>query len=102
MTLRLGLLSTADINSKLLGGARVAEGVEVVAVASRTRERAEAFAAVRAPAMTFSAMRAVERMPHRTGGMSPRDIPPRGSPSGRFPVMLVQTGPGPSGRPSPP
>ena len=45
MTLRLGLLSTAAINSKLLGGARVAEGVEVVAVASRTRERAEAFAA---------------------------------------------------------
>ena len=45
MTLRLGLLSTADINRKLLGGARVAEGVEVVAVASRDRERAEAFAA---------------------------------------------------------
>jgi xylose dehydrogenase (NAD/NADP) len=45
MTVRLGLLSTADINRKLLGGARVAEGVEVVAVASRERERAEAFAA---------------------------------------------------------
>ena len=45
MTLRLGLLSTADINRKLLGGARVAEGVEVVAVASRERERAEAYAA---------------------------------------------------------
>ena len=45
MTLRLGLLSTADINRKLLGGARVAEGVEVVAVASRDRERAEAYAA---------------------------------------------------------
>ena len=45
MTLRLGLLSTADINRALLGGARVAEGVEVVAVASRTRERAEAYAA---------------------------------------------------------
>ena len=45
MTLRLGLLSTADINRKLLGGARVAEGVEVVAVASRDLERAEAYAA---------------------------------------------------------
>ena len=45
MTLRLGLLSTAAINRSLLGGARVAEGVEVVAVASRDRERAEAYAA---------------------------------------------------------
>jgi D-xylose 1-dehydrogenase (NADP+, D-xylono-1,5-lactone-forming) len=45
MTLRLGLLSTANINLKLLGGARAAEGVEVVAVASRSRERAAAYAA---------------------------------------------------------
>ena len=45
MTLRLGLLSTAAINRALLGGARVAEGVDVVAVASRDRERAEAYAA---------------------------------------------------------
>ena len=45
MTLRLGLLSTASINRAILGGARVADGVEVVAVASRERERAEAFAA---------------------------------------------------------
>jgi D-xylose 1-dehydrogenase (NADP+, D-xylono-1,5-lactone-forming) len=45
MTLRLGLLSTANINQKLLGGARAAEGVEVVAVASRDGARAEAFAA---------------------------------------------------------
>ena len=45
MTLRLGLLSTAAINAKLLGGVRAAEGVEVVAVASRDRERAEAYAA---------------------------------------------------------
>ena len=45
MTLRVGLLSTAAINRSLLGGARVAEGVEVVAVASRSRERAEAYAA---------------------------------------------------------
>ena len=45
MTLRVGLLSTANINRLLLGGARAAEGVEVVAVASRERARAEAFAA---------------------------------------------------------
>jgi D-xylose 1-dehydrogenase (NADP+, D-xylono-1,5-lactone-forming) len=45
MTLRLGLLSTADINLKLLGGVRAAEGVEAVAVASRDAERAGAFAA---------------------------------------------------------
>ena len=43
--LRVGLLSTANINRLLLGGARAAEGVEVVAVASRDRERAESFAA---------------------------------------------------------
>jgi xylose dehydrogenase (NAD/NADP) len=45
MTLRLGLLSTANINGKLLGGVRAAEGVEVVAVASRDGARAEAYAA---------------------------------------------------------
>jgi len=45
MTLRLGLLSTANINLKLLGGVAAAEGVEAVAVASREGERAEAFAA---------------------------------------------------------
>jgi predicted dehydrogenase len=45
MTLRLGLLSTASINAKLLGGASAAEGVEVVAVASRDGARAEAYAA---------------------------------------------------------
>jgi predicted dehydrogenase len=44
MTLRLGLLSTANINRKLLAGARVADGVEVLAVASRDLRRAEAFA----------------------------------------------------------
>jgi predicted dehydrogenase len=43
--LRVGLLSTANINRLLLGGARAAEGVEVVAVASRERERAESYAA---------------------------------------------------------
>jgi D-xylose 1-dehydrogenase (NADP+, D-xylono-1,5-lactone-forming) len=45
MTLRVGLLSTANINRKLLGGARAAEGVDVVAVASRSAERAETYAA---------------------------------------------------------
>ena len=45
MTLRLGLLSTANINRKLLGGVRAAEGVEAVAVGSRDGARAEAYAA---------------------------------------------------------
>jgi xylose dehydrogenase (NAD/NADP) len=45
MTLRLGLLSTANINLKLLGGVRAAEGVEAVAIASRDAARAEAYAA---------------------------------------------------------
>ncbi len=39
-----GILSTAAINLKLLAGARGAEGAAVVAVASRERQRAEAFA----------------------------------------------------------
>jgi xylose dehydrogenase (NAD/NADP) len=43
--LRVGLLSTANINRLLLGGARAAEGVEVVAVASRQLDGAEAYAA---------------------------------------------------------
>ena len=41
---RWGILSTARINEKLLAGAREADGVEVVAVGSRDRERGEAFA----------------------------------------------------------
>ena len=43
--LRLGLLSTAKITGAILGGARVAAGADVVAVASRDRARARAFAA---------------------------------------------------------
>ncbi len=39
-----GLISTADINGKLLAGARASEEVEVVAVASRTAPRAEEYA----------------------------------------------------------
>ena len=42
--LRLGLLSTAKITGAILDGARVAAGADVVAVASRDRPRAEAFA----------------------------------------------------------
>ena len=45
MTLRIGLLSTASINLALLGGARAADGVDVVAVASRWADRAESYAA---------------------------------------------------------
>jgi predicted dehydrogenase len=43
--LRLGLLSTAAINRQILGGARETDRVEIVAVASRDRARADAYAA---------------------------------------------------------
>jgi D-xylose 1-dehydrogenase (NADP+, D-xylono-1,5-lactone-forming) len=45
MTLRVGLLSTADINAKLLAGARATDAAEVVAVASRDSGRARDYAA---------------------------------------------------------
>jgi xylose dehydrogenase (NAD/NADP) len=41
---RFGILSTARINLKVLAGARKSDRVEVVAVASRDRARAEAYA----------------------------------------------------------
>ncbi len=43
--MRLGLLSTANINRAILAGAAETERVEVVAVASRDEARAEAYAA---------------------------------------------------------
>ena len=43
--LRVGILSTAKINDAILEGARRSAGAEVVAVASRDRGRAEAYAA---------------------------------------------------------
>jgi xylose dehydrogenase (NAD/NADP) len=42
---RWGLLSTADINSELIPVIRASERGELVAVASRERERAQAYAA---------------------------------------------------------
>jgi predicted dehydrogenase len=45
MGLRLGLLSTAHINEKLVAGARLVDEVDVVAAASRDVNRAEAQAA---------------------------------------------------------
>ncbi len=44
MPVKWGILSTANINRLFLAGARQAEGVEVIAVASRERARAESFA----------------------------------------------------------
>lgn len=44
MGLRLGLLSTARINRSIADGARASGAVDVVAVASRRPERAEAHA----------------------------------------------------------
>jgi xylose dehydrogenase (NAD/NADP) len=43
--MRLGLLSTADINRKLVAGARLVDEVDVVAVASRSLDRASEHAA---------------------------------------------------------
>jgi D-xylose 1-dehydrogenase (NADP+, D-xylono-1,5-lactone-forming) len=43
--LRVGILSPAKINDAILAGARASAGAEVVAVASRDRGRAEAYAA---------------------------------------------------------
>src|SRR2546423_8463906 len=39
-----GILSTADINRKVIPGAHASDKVELVAVASRDRARAEAYA----------------------------------------------------------
>ena len=42
--MRLGLLSTADINRKVIPGARASDKVDLIAVASRDRARAEEYA----------------------------------------------------------
>ncbi|MBD0290655.1 MAG: Gfo/Idh/MocA family oxidoreductase [Thermoleophilia bacterium] len=44
MSFRVGLLSTARINREILAGASQSDAVDVVAVASRERSRAEAYA----------------------------------------------------------
>jgi len=44
MSLRLGLLSTANINRLVLAGARASDDVEAVAVASRDEAKAESYA----------------------------------------------------------
>lgn len=44
MALRLGLLSTAQINRDILNGAALTDAVDVIAVASRDPERAQAYA----------------------------------------------------------
>src|SRR5579862_2830955 len=40
-----GIVSTADINRKVIPGAKLSDKVELVGVASRTQERADAYAA---------------------------------------------------------
>src|SRR4051812_29572052 len=42
--LRVGLLSTARINDAVIGGAEASDGIEIVAAASRSRERADVYA----------------------------------------------------------
>jgi len=44
MTMRLGIVSTADINRKVIPGAHASEKVELVAVASRDQARADEYA----------------------------------------------------------
>jgi predicted dehydrogenase len=44
MAVKWGIMSTADINRLFLAGAREADGVEIVAVASRDQNRAAAYA----------------------------------------------------------
>jgi D-xylose 1-dehydrogenase (NADP+, D-xylono-1,5-lactone-forming) len=44
MPMRLGIVSTADINRKVIPGARASDKVELVAVASRDQARAEEYA----------------------------------------------------------
>jgi D-xylose 1-dehydrogenase (NADP+, D-xylono-1,5-lactone-forming) len=44
MGMRLGIVSTADINRKVIPGAHASEKIELVAVASRERRRAEEYA----------------------------------------------------------
>jgi len=44
MGMRLGIVSTADINRKVIPGAHASEKVDLVAVASRDQERAEKYA----------------------------------------------------------
>ena len=46
MAVKWGILSTADINKKLLAGAAESDDVDVVAVGSRNLERAEEFAQI--------------------------------------------------------
>jgi xylose dehydrogenase (NAD/NADP) len=45
MAVRWGIISTADINRKVIPGARASEDVDLIAVASRDRRRAEEYAA---------------------------------------------------------
>jgi len=42
--MRLGLLSTADINRKVIPGAHASDKIELIAVASREQRRAEEYA----------------------------------------------------------
>ena len=44
MAMRLGIVSTADINRKVIPGAHASEKVDLVAVASRDQQRADEYA----------------------------------------------------------
>jgi predicted dehydrogenase len=59
MTLRVGLISTANINGAVLRGAALAEGVAVTAVASRDADRASAYAAAHMIPSSYSSYEAL-------------------------------------------
>ena len=44
MSVRFGIISTADINRKVIPGAHASDKVDLIAVASRDQTRAEAYA----------------------------------------------------------
>ena len=59
MTVRWGVLSTAAINEKLLAGASASDQLEVVAVASRDRARAQAYASAHGIARAYGSYEAL-------------------------------------------
>jgi predicted dehydrogenase len=53
MSLRVGLLSTARINDAVIAGAAATDGIDIVAVSSRTPERAQVYAREKGLALAY-------------------------------------------------
>ena len=69
--MKWGILSTADINRKLLAGAAESDDVEVVAVGSRDLARAEEYARTWGIERAYGTLRRAARRPRRRGGLHP-------------------------------